>query len=523
MGPEVTIEARDDARDLTWGDYAAVVRRYWWAVVLVVIAATVVAYAISAASPNRFKASAKLVNTSYVTDVTLLTVDVNTASATITSPSVRSAAAASMGRLQPAAGDFSVSAAPTTLSGALSSSVNPTRVIIVTAEAGTAHLAARVATAYAYAFVQYRQRSDRKTARKSLKSVREQLAAYETPGALAGDAFLTSAYVSLKQRLSQLEATATSGDGGYAVLAAAEPPSAPFSPKPVRNAILGFGVGLFVAFGIVLVLQRFGPGVGGEREVASLLNLPILGRISCSRDERSESGGLVSLATPTGSDAEAYRRLRTSLLRVALRADATTLLFANARGLEGADLVLANLAVAAARAGKRVVVVDANLRNGSLHRRFGLSNDIGLTSVCSGRASLGSALQTVALGSDPQSSAAPTTAGSRDWPAVTLNVLTSGPGVPDLDGVIAGHATTKVFADLKQQADIVFIASSALLETADASIVADSVDGLVFVVDARSTGRRALRETRELLSLLPCRLIGMVLTNRHAVKSASTH
>ena len=518
MGRPQGWEVSTSDHEVTWGDFSSVFKRYWWAIVLVVVAATAGALVFSAAQPQRYRAEAKLVNTATFIDSVQLGLDIGGVYTTITSPALLGSVAAAYGGPLPGPADFAISAAPAPMA-ANSAGGDPlslTRLVAVTAESGSAALSAKLANAYAKAFVEYRTQSVRANARKSAQIVRRQLAAFALPQVTAAGKvdYLASRYLTLTQDLTQLEATAATGNGGYSVLAEAVPPTEPFSPQPVRGAIFGFGVGVLLAFILVVVLQRFGRGVGGEREVVALLRFPILGRLSSSRDERSQTGRLVSLVAPTGRAAEAYRRLRASLPAVLAGDGVKTLLFTSACEGEGRSAALANTAVALARTGSRVVVVDADLRSPSLHRYFGLPNDEGVISVGTGRMSLGAALQSVDVALERESSVSGSPATGGEGRLASLDVLTSGPSVLDPGELIAGKAMARVLAELKTSADVVLIDSPGVLATADALSLAGIVDGLVFVVDAHHVTRRALRQSKESLDLLPCHILGILLMRR---------
>jgi capsular exopolysaccharide synthesis family protein len=483
----------------------------------VVVVATVAAFVFSAAQPSRYRAAAKLENIAPFTDTTQLSLELSGVNTTITSSGLLDPAAAQFGGPLPGAADFTISAAPAPMVGdrAATDPLTPTRLVAVTAESGNAALSAKLASAFAKAFVQQRTQAARATARTSLRVVRAQLATFGQPQAKAsaGVDFLSSTFLSLTQQVATLEETAATGNGGYTLLAGAVTPTAPFSPQPVRNAIIGFGIGLLTALILVILLHRFAPRVSGEPEVVSLLSLPILGRLSRPGDEQPETGRLVSLAAPASSAAEAYRRLRASLSDALASGDVRTLLFASACAGEGTSAALANVAVALARTGRRVVLIDADLRSPSLHKYFGLPNDAGVTSVVAGRMSLSTALHSVDVALERESVDGSLATGVGGPPA-SLDVLTSGPSVLDPGELVAGQAMPDVLAELRKSADVVLVDSPGLLATADVASLASIVDGLIFVVDARVASRRALRQSRESLDLLPCHLVGIVLTRR---------
>jgi len=505
----------------TVGAYGLVMRRYWWAIVLISVGATVVAFAISSAQPDRYTAEARILYVSAYTDTTQLSLELSGVETTLSTNVVRAMAASKMDHAMPAAADYTISAGPVTMSkGTTGVSLVPTRLVAVTAEAGSAALAADLANAYMVAFVQYRTDVARKSARRSIRIIKQQLAAFEKPGAqgAAPSSYQETMYLDLTQQLRQLQ-TASTGTGGYIGVTKAESPTAPFSPQPARSATLGFCIGLIAAIFLTIVLYRFDSHVGDEREVIALLRLPVLGRLPRLRDERLEPGRLESLVAPASSAAEAYRRLRASISTVLAGDAVKTLLFASGREGEGTSFALANVAVAFARTGRRVVIVDADLRNPCLHRLFGLSNDEGVSSVVSGRTSLSAALQPVDFTMEGENEFG--SRGAADRPVASLDVVTSGPRALDPGELVAGPGMAELLAELKSSADVVLVDTPGLLNAAAASSLASVVDGLVFLVDVRVTSRPALRECREYLDLMLCRQVGVVIMQQSRARSRS--
>jgi len=190
---------------------------------------------------------------------------------------------------------------------------------------------------------------------------------------------------------------------------------------------------------------------------------------------------------------------------------AKALLLTSLREGEGTSVTLSNVAVALARTGAQVAVVDANLRFPVVHAHFGIPNDKGVSSVVAGQASLAGCLQSVAVPSSAESHTA--VAGPEGASHGSLRVLTSGPPADSPGEILAGQRMGEIIAELRQSADIVLVGASALLDAADALALASKVDGLILLVDMHTCARTALQESREVMSLLPCRKLGVVLTD----------
>lgn len=496
--------------------YVLVARRWWWLLLLVVIIATVVAYAVSAAQADVYRAEATLLYGGTYVDSTQLGLELSGVNTSLSMPGVRALVGLSTDTQATETVDYTVSASPVAMTeGITAQTLVPTRIVAVRAEAGDASLAAEVANAYASAFVEYRTKRTRAAARQAAKEVRAELSTFNLPEAesASGYDFQASAYLDLIQELRRLETAARTGSGGYTVLSKAETPTSPSSPQPIRAGVLGLGVGIFAAAILMLLLYRYDPGVDSDRDVALLVRLPVLGRLPKLRSQDTVAGLPDTPTTLGGNVTEAYRRVRASLTTVLAEDAVKTVLFTSGCHDEGASAALGNMAVAWARAGRRVIVIDADLDNPSMHSLFGLPNDVGVTSVIGGRARLSEALQSVDLALPGEAGGDRPKTASADAPA-SLAVLTSGPRVPDGGELVAGFSMAGLLADVKKKADIVLVDSPGLLEAAAASSLANVVDGLVFICDMRVSTRRSLRQCREYLDLVPCRQMGIIITER---------
>lgn len=201
---------------------------------------------------------------------------------------------------------------------------------------------------------------------------------------------------------------------------------------------------------------------------------------------------LVTLTQPRSAAAEAYRTLRTSLEFSSLDRPLRTLVVTSSSPDEGKSTTVANLALALAQAGRRTVVVDADLRRPSLHSLFGLPNVAGLTSMML----------------DEAAAQPPYQAG----PVAGLRVLTSGPLPPNPAELLASRRFDEILARLIQDADIVLFDAPPLMAVSDAAVLAARVDGVILVVQAEKTKREAVQRAKKMLERVNAHLVGAVLT-----------
>jgi non-specific protein-tyrosine kinase len=203
---------------------------------------------------------------------------------------------------------------------------------------------------------------------------------------------------------------------------------------------------------------------------------------------------LVTLSDPRSPVSEAYRTLRTNLDFAGLDQRLKTLVITSAGVGEGKSTTLANLAVVSAQAGRRVVLVDADLRRPTLHDLFGLDNERGLTTAMMEEAAL-AALPLKTTGVEG------------------LVVLTSGPLPPNPAEVMGSRRMAEVIATLAEQADQVFFDTPPVVAVTDAAVLATKVDGVLLIIGAGKTRRDVARTAVQRLQQINARLVGTVLTN----------
>jgi Mrp family chromosome partitioning ATPase/capsular polysaccharide biosynthesis protein len=504
---------------MTLRDYLAVLWRRKWFVVAVVVAATAAAFFFAWRQTPQYAATSTLIYEQQLDVANPLTGDSNTdpnernlelqsVGDVIASPDMQQRAAALLvQRGAPTAG-YSVSSS--TPSGDTQNDTYRNTVLIE----GTStdpELAAAAVNAFADAYVAWRKEKTQAQIGQAIAAIERKLRSYTKAEQASSD------YLILQQRLSDLEILKATATGNYRVLTPATVPGTPFAPRPLRSAVLGFGLGLFAAIGLAFVLEQFDTRLRDPGEVAALLQRPILARIpKIPRRELTEDR-LVCLAHPGGHAAESFRLLRTNLEFMSVDENVRSLAMTSCLQGEGKSVAIANLAVAMAVAGRRVVVVDGDLRRPQLQALFSLSNEAGVSTVVSGQTPLTSALQpfgpsvgveaALALrGPDGNGSFALDVDGALD-----LRVLTSGPLPPNPGEIVSSQVFGDVIARLQRDADIVLVDSPAMLAVGDAVALCSRVDGFLFLVQLKATRRPQLERAAEQISRLPSRLVGIVL------------
>jgi len=202
---------------------------------------------------------------------------------------------------------------------------------------------------------------------------------------------------------------------------------------------------------------------------------------------------LVTLAQPASAAAEAYRTLRTNVLFSALDAPLKTVLVASPDDALDAATTLANLAVMLAQSQRKVLAVDANLRDPMLHTLFELANNAGLAEVLT------------------QTTLAAAQAAIRPTGVAGLSVLPGGPASTSAADLLSSSQMDAVLAQLAGMCDMVLVCAPPLRGYSDAAVLAAKVDGTLLAMRSGKTRRDDAERAKEMLTRAHARLLGAVL------------
>jgi capsular exopolysaccharide synthesis family protein len=300
-----------------------------------------------------------------------------------------------------------------------------------------------------------------------------------------------SSYTTLLNSYSNISlAEASSGDT-VTVVSRAEVPQTPIRPQVGRNSLLAAVAGVLFAAGLAFLAEYLDETVKtpDDAQEAGLGVLVAVPRAAGNHGRPQELLALTQMHSPA---AEAYRTLRTNLQFSALDRPLRCLVVTSALAREGKTTTAANLAAVVAQAGKRVVLVDADLRRPAVHRFFDLPNRGGLTDALLGEpAALAGFL--------------------RDTAVEGLRVLTSGPLPPNPQELLGSQRMEELLQRLQAEADVVVMDTSPCLVVADANVLAARADGVLLVVNAGRTRRPAVGQATDGLRQVGVPVVGGVL------------
>lgn len=370
-------------------------------------------------------------------------------------------------------------------------------------------VAAQLATEYARQYTLYRRELDTQAIERARLQVSDRMAVMRQQGEQN-----TALYANLAKSEQQL-ATMEALQSAPATVVRTATRASQVQPRPTRNGILGLALGLVIGLGLAFLREALDTRVRTAEEIAERLQLPLLARLPEPPRRLRADDQLVMLAEPNGVQAEAFRMLRTNLEFANLERGSRTIMVTSAVEAEGKSTTVANLAIAFARAGRRVVLVDLDLRRPYLDRFFKLGNQPGLTHVALGRVDLEEALVPIAL-TEPssQNGGDPSDGSSNGRGRVTgvLEVLLSGPLPPNAGEFAASRALGDILERLRERADLVLVDAPPLLRVNDAMALSAKVDGIIVVSRLAVARRPILDELRRVLGTCPAAKLGFALT-----------
>ena len=308
-----------------------------------------------------------------------------------------------------------------------------------------------------------------------------------------------SIYDGLLQRYRELNASSGITASNIAIVDEAQVPRSPSSPNMRRNVLVALLLGIALAAALVFLRDQLDDRLRVPEDVESKVGLALLGVIPRSEGEEPAQ----ALADPKSVLAESYSALRTALLYSTREGLPKVLLVTSAQASEGKTTTSYAVARGFARVGKRVLLMDADLRRPSLHKLLGTGNAKGLSSVLVGEASLHDSVVTSDLDG--------------------MHLLPSGPIPPSPAELLSGPRMAALLEQLEHSYDLLVIDSAPILGLADSTELAALADGVMVVIEAdRGRGGQLKNALRRLRSSNPV-ILGAVLTKFDPGKAGSSY
>ena len=267
-------------------------------------------------------------------------------------------------------------------------------------------------------------------------------------------------------------------------------PSEPVIPKTTRNIGMGFGLGLLVGIGLVLVRDLLDNTVKNRETLEEITGVGTVGTIPLDKERRKHAA--ISFDNDNSHIAEAFRKLRTNLQFLAIDNPPRVLLITSSTPSEGKSTTAINIALTLAESGNSVLLIDGDLRRPSVHKYLDLVGSVGFSSVLSGAATLEDALQETSFAG--------------------LTVLAAGAIPPNPSELVGSLRAKKLLNDLRSKYDYVVIDSSPLLAVTDAAVMAVGADGVLIMTRFGQTTRDQLAHAVGSLQDVGATILGAVFT-----------
>ena len=295
------------------------------------------------------------------------------------------------------------------------------------------------------------------------------------------------------------------------VIDPADAPLRPIAPKKKIIMLMALFLGISGGLAFVLLLNVLDQTVKEPDGIKNLMSSPILGIIPSSRSRGNISKYLgysyyrknkkvdlntdiemINLRIPESAIADAYRNIRTSILLTSNNKPSRVISISSARPSEGKTSTAVNLAVAFAQLGKKVLLIDGDMRNPRLHKIFKIKNTSGLSSYLVGKVSLQETIINA--------------------PVANMFIIPSGPIPPNPVELLDSEPMAALFkAPLLMECDYIFIDTPPFIEIVDPILLAKHSDGMVLVTWVGKTKRNAIEKLKEQVDQFKIPLFGIVL------------
>lgn len=303
-------------------------------------------------------------------------------------------------------------------------------------------------------------------------------------------------YNTLLTRYNELNAIAGATSNNLSLIDVAEIPREPSSPNLALNVFIAFVAGLGAAAAFVFIREQLDDVIRTPDDVENKVRLPMLGLIPQAEALQED------LEDPKSAVSEAYQSLGTNLRYSSANGMPSSLMITSGKASEGKSTTANELARQFAAMGRRTLLVDADLRRPTLHKRIGKSID-GLTSVLAGEKTVD---EVIVAAQQPN-----------------LSYLTALPIPPDPAALLGSPRLEETMSDLKDRYDCVIIDAPPLLGLSDTPLLSVNVEAIIMVIDASSGTRGIVKAGLRRLSLVNANVLGAVLTRFDAKAAGGSY
>ena len=489
-------------KNLTIADYLVVVRRYKWLIIVTAVVVPAVAFAYSLQQNKVYRASADVLLSRQ--DLASVLSGIPTSS-TVVDPDRYARTQAELARTPTVAGRALSIAGVQDMTAAellASSGVAPrenTDLLSFFVDDQDGTRAANLTTAYADAFTKYKLETDTASLRSAQRELQSRLRELRRLGGTDSDAYRVLLQKSDDLRTLELLQTPATvvrpADSAFQI-----------EPRPKRNAALGLMLGLLIGIGGAFLLNAFDRRIRHADEVEREIQIPLLAKLPTPR--RGDAPTILERAPDEPT--EAVGRLRASFDFANQHLGAKTVMITSAGPREGKSTTIANLAIALARTGRHVVLVDLDLRRPMLSRLLHLPDGPGITDFAAHDTELVDVLQPV--GVTPLRARVASIGSTSEPGQGRLEVITSGRTRVEPTAFVESTGLTDALRALRGYAEIVLIDAPPILATGDAMALTGKVDAILAISRLGTLTRPTLQELARVFRRSPAPVLGLVAT-----------
>ena len=316
-------------------------------------------------------------------------------------------------------------------------------------------------------------------------------------------------YKAMLSKLQEIQIAESQVLGNSRIQTPAEMPQEPISPKKAQNIAIGGFLGLFLGAATAFILDAADKRIKTADEAKALLpGYPVLGQIPVFASQKQlpkigrgggRSPGILVLTGTGGIEAEAFRMLQTNIQFLNADDSLRAVVVSSSQAGEGKSTVAANLALAVAELGKRVLLVDADMRKPSQHLIWRQGNQEGLSNVLTGQCSEASAIVEV---------------------HTNVFLLTAGVIPPNPIVLIDSVQMSDSIDRWSNSYDLVIVDAPPLTVAADAAMIGSQVAGLLFVLRPNVADKESVQYAGEIIAQSKLKVLGMVLNGVNLDKQA---
>lgn len=491
-------------------DYVRVIRERWWVIVAAVVVVVAVALVLSFISTPQYRSTSRLLYAKNNLDQALFGSQIFTSS----DQNRAVQTGAELVKLAPVAEavatDLDSGHSASDLLGMVGvKAETSTNVISVEAVSTDADEAAAVANAFSEQFILARQAADRATVAAARELVKAEI------DSLSAEDAVSEYGMMLKEKYENLRILESMQNGGFTMVERATPAVSPFSPQPTRNGIIALVAGLVLGVGFAFLLDYLDKRIKDEKGLERELGAPVLATVPVVGggwgDKSGERSGKSIGFFEHPALLESFRTLRSNLQYFSLDKQHPIWIITSGLPQQGKSTTTINLGLSLALSGKRVVVLEADLRRPMLHEYLGVNQSPGLSNVLAGTRRLDEALQLVKADRFlPSESRRRQGEDRRGLLQRNFYVLTSGPLPPNPAELLASDRMGKVIEELGQMADYLLIDTPPVLAVSDALALAPNADGVILTALLGGSTRPEARQVRDIFERAGVRIIGTV-------------